>query len=323
MTARQHHFVPQCYLKGFVENRDKPKLFAVDFKNRTSFFPHPKNVAVERDFHRIDVEGHPPDALESAFGEFETDLDQALRRITERRCIADAHDRSYLFNLVGLMATKSPRVRKNITDFEERVFRSLIGIMTSTPEIWQSQIKKAREAGYIRDDIEVDYKKIRDFVEDGFDIEMPPQRSLALELETFDKILPYIFHRKWISYLAPPTASFITSDHPMCLMWSNPNKRNSPFPPGLGLKNTQLLFPVSSGLAIVGAFEFEQDDIIEASEDEVAEINGSVITNARHQVYGRDDNFPYFSMRHAAVRRGRQLLDDLLAPSQKRQGDYC
>jgi hypothetical protein len=55
MTARQHHYVPQCYLKGFVKDRKKPKLFVVDCKERRSFSTSPDNVAAERDFHRIDA----------------------------------------------------------------------------------------------------------------------------------------------------------------------------------------------------------------------------------------------------------------------------
>ena len=56
MTARQHHYVPPCYLRGFVYDRDKPKLFVVDLKERRTFTTNPKNVAVERDFHAVDIE---------------------------------------------------------------------------------------------------------------------------------------------------------------------------------------------------------------------------------------------------------------------------
>ncbi len=51
MVARKHHYVPQCYLKGFVENREKPRLFTVDVRTRRSFLANPENVAAERDFH--------------------------------------------------------------------------------------------------------------------------------------------------------------------------------------------------------------------------------------------------------------------------------
>jgi hypothetical protein len=41
-VARRHHFVPQCYLKGFCRHRDKPKLYVVDLKSRTHFPRHLK-----------------------------------------------------------------------------------------------------------------------------------------------------------------------------------------------------------------------------------------------------------------------------------------
>jgi Protein of unknown function (DUF4238) len=72
MTSRRSHHVSQCYLKGFVANRDDPKLYVVDLKECKNFTTNPINVAVERDFHRIDVDGHEPDAIENAFSDFET-----------------------------------------------------------------------------------------------------------------------------------------------------------------------------------------------------------------------------------------------------------
>jgi uncharacterized protein DUF4238 len=82
MTARQHHYVPQCYLKGFVRDRDQPKLFVVDLKERRTFTTNPKNVAVERDFHAVDVEGMPPDAFENDMSKFETALDNSRGRLS-------------------------------------------------------------------------------------------------------------------------------------------------------------------------------------------------------------------------------------------------
>lgn len=83
-TARRHHYVPQCYLRGFAANPKKPKVFVIDGKDHRSFFAATANIAAERDFHRIEVEGIPPDALENAFSGFETDLSDALARIMSR-----------------------------------------------------------------------------------------------------------------------------------------------------------------------------------------------------------------------------------------------
>jgi hypothetical protein len=104
MTARRHHYVPQCYLRGFVTDPQKPKLFVIDGKERPAFRKAPANVAAERDFHRIEVEGYEPDALENALSGFESKLSQALERIIAAQSIKELDDRAYLFNLMAMMA---------------------------------------------------------------------------------------------------------------------------------------------------------------------------------------------------------------------------
>ena len=73
--ARNHHWVSQCYLKGFATPVSKnSNLWAYDFAEDHSFRPKPRGVAAQRDFNRIDVPGQPMDALEGALAEFERNL---------------------------------------------------------------------------------------------------------------------------------------------------------------------------------------------------------------------------------------------------------
>lgn len=61
--ARAHHFISQCYLKGFTRNGSKKsKLFVIGLEQLRSFETRPENVAHRRDFNRI--EGLPPEELE-------------------------------------------------------------------------------------------------------------------------------------------------------------------------------------------------------------------------------------------------------------------
>ena len=82
MAARQHHYIPQFYLKGFAVARKKShQLIVFDRKSRKTFSAATKNVAVERDFNRVEIEGHPPDAIEKVMSQFETEAAAALERI--------------------------------------------------------------------------------------------------------------------------------------------------------------------------------------------------------------------------------------------------
>jgi hypothetical protein len=90
------------------------RLFVVDAKEHREFTTHPKNVAVERDFHAVEFEGLPRDAFEKDLAGFETELDNALRRIAATRSIAkDENNRAYLLNFICLLAIKNPGLREN------------------------------------------------------------------------------------------------------------------------------------------------------------------------------------------------------------------
>ncbi|QBR71896.1 hypothetical protein CU048_12145 [Beijerinckiaceae bacterium] len=313
MTARRHHYVPQCYLRGFVAEREKPELFVINTEKRQSFLAAPANVATKRDFNRIDVDGHPPDALENAFSGFETKLDRALRQIVSARSIKSEKDRVMLFNLIGLMATKNPRLRENFRVFREHIERVFMDLVTSTPELWASHVRRAQKDGYLAASTDTDYEKMRKFVERSeFRVETTTSQHLHMELRTFDKILPLIFRRKWVLFRASPKSSgFVTSDHPMCLMWSD-LALSGGFPPGLGRHKTQLLFPISNDLAMIGTFEGDHDDDDEIDADDllVAQINGSIILHSMRQIYARDSEFLYMFQHNSSVMRGATLLDD-------------
>jgi hypothetical protein len=81
MTVRRHHYVPESYLKGFVDDASRPQLQVFDLKTRSRFAASPDNVAVERDFNRVEIPGRPIDELEDMLGRIEGDVISAIRRI--------------------------------------------------------------------------------------------------------------------------------------------------------------------------------------------------------------------------------------------------
>jgi Protein of unknown function (DUF4238) len=104
-TARNHHFISQCYLKRFTRAGTKnSQLFAINLADGSTFWTKPKNVGVERDFNR--VSGNSPGELDAAFSAFESIVDVALDRIHCSRRIDDQHNWSVLLNLVALFAAR-------------------------------------------------------------------------------------------------------------------------------------------------------------------------------------------------------------------------
>ena len=309
MTARRHHYVPQCYLRGFVLDHDKPQLYVINGKEQHTFRTAPAKVAAQRDFHRIEVDGHEPDALENALSGFETKVSQSLERIIATRSIRNENDRVYLLNLMALMATKNPRHRESWRSAQEQLWKRVLALATATPGWWASQIRRAKAAGDVDPDTDEDYERMRAFVE-ADQYRVPTGRHLELEMKSFETVLPFFFHRRWVLFRAPADSTgFVTSDHPVCLMWSDPEQRGKFFPPGDGLRGTQILFPISNDLAVMGAFEADEGEC-EAPTWLIAQFNGAIALHAERQLYARDGDFIYRFAHNDRIMRGDEFLAD-------------
>ncbi len=149
---------------------------------------------------------------------------------------------------------------------------------------------------------------MKDFFERGeYTIEVATERDIKLEFSTFDKLLPLMFGRKWLLLSASKTSGgFVTSDHQVCLIWSQPGLRG---PIGFGLKKTEVIFPLSLNLTVIGPFELE-DAELDVPDDTVAAINGIIIAFAERQVYARDGNFKYQLRADDVPRKASKLMSD-------------
>jgi hypothetical protein len=216
---------------------------------------------------------------------FENEISAALDRIRATWSIAES-DRIALINLICALALRNPRLRETVRDFHERVAKMVLNVTLATPKRWEAQVKKVREAGYLKDVpkvAELSYEQMKKFArEANFHISVPRERHIQLELETFNKMLPILLERKWLLLRAPKdSGGFITSDHPVVLTWSNPAMRGGFHGPGFGLTGTEVFFPVSTRLAVVGAFEL-QDATIDVYPNAVASLNGAQVAYARN-----------------------------------------
>jgi hypothetical protein len=220
----------------------------------------------------------------------------------------EAEDRAYLLNLVGLLAVRNPRHRETWRDFQEQIAKRIMELATATPKRWASQVKQAQAAGYISKDADTDYERMRKFVtEEQYRVDVSTGYHVGVEMGALDAVLPYLFKRKWaVLKCQDNSGGFVTSDHPVCLMWSDPNKHG---PVGHGIRGTEIVFPICSRLAMVGAFEIE-DNEIDASEEMVAAVNGTVIQFSDRHVYARDYNFRYTLKWGETPRKASKLITD-------------
>lgn len=327
MTARRHHYLPQCYLKGFAHHREKPRLFVVDGKTGKSFSTHPVNIAQQRDFHAVQVEGMASDALEQVLAMVEGEIAPALERIGRTGSLRHGDDRTLVLNLAALIAVKNPRHRETMRDFSERMGKQLMRLALETPERWEAQVRGMKEAGVMSEDEPLDYENMRAFVDSNeYRIDMETGAHLAMELTVFDNVLPLFIDRHWAVLRAPRKSSgFVTCDHPVSLYWSEVDRNKGFYPPGHGLTGTTVAFPISKEVALMGTFEQPEDIELDLSAGQVADFNAQTISGAERQVFARDGDFTYRSGWTGMIRRGVDLPSEILnrrqrTPGRKSQG---
>lgn len=313
--ARNHHWVSQCYLKGFATPVSKnSNLWAYDFADDHSFRPKPRGVAAKRDFNRIDIPGQPIDALEGALAEFETEVDAAIRAtVAATDQFSSPDDFNVILNFIALLAVRNPRLRETHRDFRERTSKMIMNIVLSSKETYEHQVRKAKEAGFIDPDTDASYEDAKDFERrQQFRVELAREEHIRQEFQLHDTVLQTLGRRQWMVVRSTPeVGTFITCDHPVMLRPTEPSR----FPQhmGFGTRSAAVLFPLAKHVFLVGEFDMEAH-MMQADQQTVAALNAEVILAAERQVYASDDKFPFFDPVTEELKTGAQLSAASIPP---------
>jgi hypothetical protein len=293
MAARMHHWVSQGYLRGFARPGAPDHVWAYDFKLDKSFTPNTHNVGAERDFNRIDIEGHAPDAIETALSDFEGEAIAAIKATAEGTGHFPNDDaRTSILNLMALYAVRNPRLRETYRDFRERGSKMIMNVALSSKELFESQVRKAKQAGFIDPDAVADYDAAKDFEErEEFRVELAREEHIRQEFKLHDTVLQKLGQRQWAIIRAmPDSGKFVTCDHPVLLRPTRTGVTRL----GFGLKSAAVLFPMTKDAFLIGEFDMPPH-VKQASRTDVAALNTEVILEAERQVYASDNTFPFFN----------------------------
>lgn len=287
-VARKHHYLPQSYLAAFTTRGTKESQFCVlEIVSGRSFRTSPSNVGSQRDFNRVDIEGHSPGAIENALAPFEGDAVSAIRRVLDTQEFPCDEDWNLILNLLALIAVRNPQRRNSFNHSRDRTLRMIGEMLTSDRSLWESHVRKARESGeHIP---EVPFEEVRSFIEKGnFSFVFHPEESLRVEFNALDKVLPLLGERTWSVLVAPPDApEFICSDHPVTLECKHGRKG----PVGFGLRETEVFFPLGRRIGFYGVYESLLQPVVQCKPLNVAIMNGRVANNAERHVYSALDTF--------------------------------
>lgn len=312
MTARHHHYLSQCYLKGFTKGgAKKSKLTVIDLEENRYFETIPRNVGGIRDFNRISDEGVDQNILEKSLSDFEGAAASALRKL-EEGAIFEGEIKDLILNLLAMVAIRSPQRREHFRQFQAQIAERVIDLALATKERWESQIRQLKKSGADLD-YNVTYEDMKMFYENKeYSIEVARERHIHLESVGIKAILPCLFQRNWLLVKSTSVSgSFITTDNPANLTWNKPDKipqlyRSSP---GYGMKDTQVYFPVSKNIALIGEFDGHKGTI-DGTREIIADLNSKILMFTYKQLYAPNFSF-YFRGRNGEALDGIRLLNNI------------
>lgn len=285
--ARNHHFVPQGYLAGFTDDGTREgRLFVSDLVSRSVFQTKPRNVGAVRDFNRIKADGQDPDALERRLGEFEGRAISVIRWIQASGELPSDEELSYVINLMALLVVRNPKRRRAMNSARRQTVRVIGDLLTSDRRLFEYHIAKAKRDGFVRQDAEVSFEAMRNFIQDDqYTMTVSINESLSLELSGFENALGLLGSRYWSLVTAAADApDFVTCDHPVTPVFKDP-KRGGPI--GYGLRETEVSFPLNTRQVLLGVLEDQLPLGLEARARQVAAINSRTVHHADRQVYSK------------------------------------
>ncbi len=302
--ARHHHYLSQCYLKGFTKNGGvKSKLTAIDMKKKKSFETSTRNVGGVRDFNRIEVEGFDPNVLESSLANFEGSVATELKNLSQGAAFA-GETKNTLITFMSLLAVRTPAMREHMASQITPIIEMIARMSVATQERYEHAIREIAESSDNTIANNVPYETVKQFIENrNYSISLKREFLIAAEMQAAKAVEEALDRRNWRMFRSTLTSgSFVTSDNPVQLMWTDGREGS----PGFGLMNTCVLFPVSKNLVLFGDFE-GVDGVFDTEDRLAAYFNSSTVFRAVERVFASDLTFNYID-ENGVVKQGKKLI---------------
>lgn len=288
--ARAHHYVPEFYLAGFtLKGNRQDFLWVHDQEQKKCWQTRPTNIAQQRDFYRVDIDGVEVDSVEKALAEFEAQAAKVLGKISEERRLPDGEGFELLINFVALQAVRVPYHRKWYEEQEAHFAKRQAQITLSHPQLFNRLLDQMRRqgqevAGFTREEM-------LEFLQDEslYTIEVPREASIQHMEEMIKGLIPVLAQRTWSLAVAKAEHhDFICSDRPVILAPTEPDP-----PPflGFGMPKTEVIVPLNRQMALVGQYGGESQ-VFGADPMVIGLFNQRTLHFAERFVYSARESFP-------------------------------
>ncbi len=309
--SRNHHYIPQFYLKGFLDPCDPKKQIHVIEKNARRHFPtNPRNVGSKRDFNRVEIPGLPDDDAERrVFGLIDREAAKALKYIADNGKLPTDTEMRNLIYFVAVLPSHNPYIRDILINAETELHKQRMKSLVSSREMYESEMQRVHPSGP-----KVPYEVMKQFVEEErytIKITFPPGYHMGHELKAIQEIVFPLFSRmQWSLLIAETgTSNFVCSDRPVVLF----NIIEPPYlqyssiaPTEPTVTDIELTMPLNLRMALNATFK-DPSAIAIVDERIVAGINERTILAAERQIYCPHLDFKFLDGEE--MKSGRDLVN--------------
>jgi len=313
---RRHHFVPSFYLAGFTKTgSDEDRLYVFDQGQIKSWPSTPKNAGHERDFYAVDLgpEVDPACFESDVLSRIEAEFSRVVRTSIEKEELPNGRDFDVLLNLVAVTATRTPRIRRLVSQVTDSVLKSTLQSLVATDDGWQQFESHCRDAGVQH--IDEDASQLRTFILSGeYDIDLDQTSHVQKIVELVDAMLPLLAKRRWsLGIAASGMPDFVCSDAAVSLVPTDRFQHGDEL--HLGAPHTLLSIPLTRRAVLLGLYE-ARPPVFVVNEFGVLSTNAMTITEAR-QVFSTEEDFAYLGSD-----KQRKHRADLESSLRQRAGKY-
>lgn len=283
MAKKRHHYLPQFYLKGFIDPNNKPFIWVYEkgnpdvIRNDTA-----KNIAFQNHYYSfVNLEGNKDsETIENFLSHIEGLAAPVFKKI-KNQCRLNEEEKVVFAHFLALTMSRVPNYRENA----ERVMADLLkkNFMASAlnTEQFKASVKRfERETG---DKIDIPIEEFQKYALDGeYGIKVNPQMSLRV-IPLAAQFAPIFYKMNWTFFIATDDYKFVTSDNPLFGYdptydpWSLDDG-------GLLNENIEVTFPVSPDLAFLGTWK-NIEAYVKANNEQVKVITRRTVASASRFVF--------------------------------------
>lgn len=254
MTKRRHHYIPQFYLKNFIDPKDSPYICIYDKEGNDIIKATAKDIAVEKHYFTFITPDGKKDSetLENAMAQLEGVASAVIEKIIQEKLL-DEKDKAHFSSFISCMLTRVPNFRNNIQGATEQLIKKISIRLASYKQGFEGMIRRFENDTGKK--IGMPTEELRQWMLNGkkYDIKIEPQFSLALAMSNAVELTPLFNDMKWTFIKATPDYKFLTGDNP--LYYSDPtHDRRSFYGVGLANKNIEVTFPISQDCCAFGSW---------------------------------------------------------------------